>query len=150
MCSRPRRRAPPNGDGGTVWRRLTCQCRGRAEHGWHDQRDQSVLARAPTVPRVPRRSTEPSEDVSELHGNGSVVSQLRADSPRSWLGNLRRKEKLTRRVPNHLRLTVPPLSAFPRDVRTANSTPSAMRRGRSPIPRTSASSVRGSTSMTFV
>jgi len=47
------------------------------------------------VPRVPRGSTEQSQDVSELHGNGSVVSQLRADSPLGWLGKLRRKEKIT-------------------------------------------------------
>src|SRR5262245_58267225 len=43
------------------------------------------------------------------------------------------------------------LTALPKvDVRIANSTPSAMRRGRSPIPRTSASPLRGSTSITFV
>ena len=65
-----------------------------ALHGGHGRRDQSILARAPTVPRVPGRPSEPREDVPELHDNGSVVSQLRAESPLARLGDMPRTEEV--------------------------------------------------------
>ena len=68
-----------------------------ALHGRDGQHDQSVLARAPTVPRVPGRPSEPSEDVPEAHNNGSVVSQLRAESPLGRLGDVPRTEEVGNR-----------------------------------------------------
>src|SRR5438105_3473762 len=64
-----------------------------ALHGCRGQRDQRVLARAPTVPRVPGRPSEQSEDVPAVRGNGSVVSQLRAESPFGRLGDVPRTEE---------------------------------------------------------
>jgi len=62
------------------------------------KRDQSVLARAPTVQRVPGRPSEPSQDVSAMHSNGSVVWRLRADSPRGRLADVSWQEDRGARV----------------------------------------------------
>src|SRR5207302_11454535 len=61
---------------------------------WYGQCDQSVLARASTVPRVPGRPSEQGEDVPEMPHHGSVVSRLRAESSLGRLGYLPRTEEV--------------------------------------------------------
>jgi hypothetical protein len=64
------------------------------EYVGHGQRDQSVLARAPAVPHLAGRPSKRREDVPGLQRDGSVVSQLRADAPCGWLGDVPGREEV--------------------------------------------------------
>jgi len=49
------------------------------------------------VPHLPGRPSKQREDVPELQRDGSAVSQLRADSPCGWLGDVPGREEVRSR-----------------------------------------------------
>jgi hypothetical protein len=54
------------------------------------------------VPHLPGRPSQQREDVPELQRDGSVVSQLRADSPCGWLGDVPGREEVRSRSTSRL------------------------------------------------